>query len=990
MAPRPRSIVAARAASRAAAVALAATALACAQRSTADRPAIDAIASPLTPVPAGATQAADVAFVSIPPTRTLYVAQDGCTAGACSPSADCLTRSTACASVATAVARSQPGDEIRISWGANPYPVDIEDPAFSGTAAQPRFVRGIPSASGQKPVVVPGGSYVFAFPGSSYVVVDGLEIDCQRRVGTGVYVLAGGHHVAVRNSDIHDCTVDAVEAYAGAHDLLVENSELHHNQVRIDGGAEWGDANGVTINRGSYAILVRGNSIHDNSGDGVQCQGRVYPSDPASDDNHDITIEDNVLHDDFENAVDLKTCQRVTVRHNDMYGYDQLKWTDRVRCGGAAVIVHCGSTYALLDGNHIHDSGVGIVLGSQPADPAAYTGSAQDLPVSNVVIRRNRIHHSNQNASQTLNGVRYNCGDAIVVQQANAADVFHNTIDAIPHSGVRVGADRWYASPTNVRTWNNIVTNVQGRTLPIWGTYASDSPGGALDYDTRVPGLQSLYNLLFGAAGDEPLRLDGSQVSLATWQAHGLDTSDNVIWRQDPLFVTIPEYRLAATSPAIDTALADDGDAGASCGGGPDRGAVESDCDATPPGDAPPIWIAQPGTPRDEYAYAAATDSFGNVVVAGYTTGSLYGANPGGADPRDAFVAKYAATDGSRIWGAQLGGTGAESAYAVAVAADGSDLVYVAGSTTAAFGGQPYHGGARDAFLAQYDSSGVRRWLAIVGTTGDDVAYAVASDVNGDVYVAGSTDRSLGGPARGGLDAWVRKYSRAGTLLWSRQLGRNGDDVAYGLAMDNRHGHLWVTGSTTAAMTPTGGYLGGAHDAFVADLVYSTGAVNWVKNVGTAGDDVAWAAATDADADVLVAGSTTGAFSGFANAGGQDAFVAKYDASGLHLWDAQVGTASDTEAIYGVSTDADGNAYATGTTTGTLGSTRSGLHDILVAKWSPTGGIAWMRQLGTSADEVGRAVAWAPGAVYVAGGTFGSFVGTNAGGKDAVIAKYAE
>ncbi len=973
----------------AAVVAAASAALACAQRPGAAGPEAARTASPLTLVSAGATRGADIAFVSVAPTRTLYVAQDGCAAGACSPSADCLTRATACSSVATAVARSQPGDEIRIHWGASAYPVDIEDPSFSGTAAQPRFVRGVPNASGQKPLVVAAGSYIFAFPGSSYVVVDGLEIDCQGRTGTGVYVLAGGHHIAVRNSNIHGCTVDAVEFYNGVHDVLVENSELHHNQVTIDGGAEWGDSNGVTINKGSYAILIRGNETHDNSGDGVQCQGRVYPSDPASDDNHDITIESNVMHHDFENAVDLKTCHHVTVRGNEVYGYVPTKWTDRIRCGGGALLVHCGSSYALIDDNHVHDTGGAVLLGSQPADPANYTGSCQDFPVSNVVIERNRIHHSNQDAGQTLNGVRYSCGDGIVVQQADHADIVHNTIDAIPHSGIRVGADLWYASPTYVRAWNNIVTNVEGRTLPIWGSYQTESLGGALDYDTRVPGLESLYNLLFGAAGPEPLRLDGAQVSLATWQAQGLDASENVIWQQDPLFAGVPSYQLGPGSPGINTALADDGDAGAACGGLPDRGAVESDCGAPPPGDTPPLWIVQPGTPSDDYAYGVAADSAGDVLVAGYTYGSLFGANAGGADPRDAFVAKYDAADGSRVWGAQLGGTGADLAYAVAVAADGSDLVYVAGSTTAGFRGQPYRGGARDAFLAQYDSSGAPRWVAIIGTSGDDVAYAVASDINGDVYVAGSTTGSLAGPNRGGLDAWVHKYSRAGTLLWKRQLGRGGDDVAYGLAMDNNHGNLWVTGSTTAAMKPGGRYLGGAHDAFVADLVYSTGAVNWVQNVGTAGDDVAWAAATDADADVLVAGSTTGAFGGFANAGGQDAFLAKYDANGGHLWDAQLGTASATEAIYGLATDADGNAYATGTTTGVLGVAGAGLHDVFTVRYTSAGARVWTRQLGTSADEVGRAVATAAGYVYVAGGTLGSFAGANAGGKDAVLAKYA-
>lgn len=40
-----------------------------------------------------------------------------------------------------------------------------------------------------------------------------------------------------------------------------------------------------------------------------------------------------------------------------------------------------------------------------------------------------------------------------------------------------------------------------------------------------------------------------------------------------------------------------------------------------------------------------------------------------------------------------------------------------------------------------------------------NAALGVAADGDGNVYIAGTTSGSLGGPNRGSDDAWVAKYS---------------------------------------------------------------------------------------------------------------------------------------------------------------------------------------------------------------------------------------
>ena len=49
----------------------------------------------------------------------------------------------------------------------------------------------------------------------------------------------------------------------------------------------------------------------------------------------------------------------------------------------------------------------------------------------------------------------------------------------------------------------------------------------------------------------------------------------------------------------------------------------------------------------------------------------------------------------------------------------------------------------------------------------------------------------------------------------------------------------------------------------------------------------------DPDGNMYVAGQTEGALDGNVNAGGNDIFVMKFDASGTHQWTSQRGTSAD-------------------------------------------------------------------------------------------------
>ncbi|HEY9828889.1 MAG TPA: SBBP repeat-containing protein [Stenomitos sp.] len=76
--------------------------------------------------------------------------------------------------------------------------------------------------------------------------------------------------------------------------------------------------------------------------------------------------------------------------------------------------------------------------------------------------------------------------------------------------------------------------------------------------------------------------------------------------------------------------------------------------------------------------------------------------------------------------------------------------------------------GYYDAWVAKYQvgPNGLRKvlWKKQLGTTESDYSEGVATDSSGNVFITGRTAGALEGTSKGGVDAWVAKYSSNGTL----------------------------------------------------------------------------------------------------------------------------------------------------------------------------------------------------------------------------------
>jgi len=392
-------------------------------------------------------------------------------------------------------------------------------------------------------------------------------------------------------------------------------------------------------------------------------------------------------------------------------------------------------------------------------------------------------------------------------------------------------------------------------------------------------------------------------------------------------------------------------------------------------------WIQQFGSGDEDRAISLAVDEAGNVYVVGYTDGTLPGQSRIGE--RDAFVIKYDA-GGKELWIRQFGTEGRDVAYSLALDSEGN--VYGVGYTSGTFPGQTNSGGV-DAFVVKYDAAGKELWSRQFGSEYTDVAVSLAVDGEGNVYVSGGTKGSLPGQASSGdEDAFVIKYDATGNELWIHQFGTKDFDGADAIAVDGA-GNIYVAGSTRGTLP--GQTRVGEGDVFVRKYDAS-GQELWTRQFGTRDLDGTYSLAMDSGGNVWISGHTQGTFPGQTSAGKWDAFVAKYDADGKELWTHQFGTVDD-DAAYAIAVDGEGNVYMAGSTEGTLpGQTNAGGEDAFVVKYDAGGKQLWIRQFGTESLDVAYSLAVNRGGnVWISGHTQGTFPGqTSAGGQDAFVLKY--
>lgn len=171
--------------------------------------------------------------------------------------------------------------------------------------------------------------------------------------------------------------------------------------------------------------------------------------------------------------------------------------------------------------------------------------------------------------------------------------------------------------------------------------------------------------------------------------------------------------------------------------------------------------VRQWGTYFGDFGYedveACATDGNGDIYLVGTTDTNAVGVisdisshQPNFGGIADGFLVKFS-NSGNRIWGTYYGGAITDNVYSCATDIDGN--VYITGDTgsgnniASSNGHQPIYAqgiGYTDAFLAKFNSSGVRQWGTYYGDTQFDYGQSCIADKIGNVYMSGFTASNTG------------------------------------------------------------------------------------------------------------------------------------------------------------------------------------------------------------------------------------------------------
>ena len=177
--------------------------------------------------------------------------------------------------------------------------------------------------------------------------------------------------------------------------------------------------------------------------------------------------------------------------------------------------------------------------------------------------------------------------------------------------------------------------------------------------------------------------------------------------------------------------------------------------------------------------------------------------------------------------------------------------------------------------VSRYTDAGSRKWVRTLATSaGDDSVYAVAADAAGNVIVAGSVQTVT--HERDGL---VAKWSRAGKLLWKRQLDgtSHGTDYLQDVAVA-------PDGSIVAVGTQNDT---GTYDDGVIVKYAPSGKLLWkhLYDGAAHGSDALTAVAIDTAGNAYTAGYD------YAPARADDALLIRYSPKGHVLWTRRYGNA---------------------------------------------------------------------------------------------------
>jgi hypothetical protein len=345
-----------------------------------------------------------------------------------------------------------------------------------GTEQRPVFIRGYTSDSATMPEFSTGsydtGYGIFA--NGQWCIIENLymhtaclsiSVDGQGKArASGV---TENHHFAFRN--IHsegagilfryDNIVAQGSSTVPVHDIVIYACHVHNHGDPSDPGQV--DVCGVVPCGNMQNIWVVDNHIYDNGGDTIQSA--------TGESGHHLYIGRNVMHDDGENAIDIKGTDDVIMSQNDMFSYN----TGGLGGSGEVVCLHVQSSESgpqrnWLIANYITDANTGISCSGTTTSVYMIGNIIRDMSGAAIQGWSGQYFY-------TMGNTITDCGSGIVQMTSTQSHIANNIIANLRGSNP-LHLDVHYATMSDVSECQNNIIYQNGKDVRLyWGstTYKS-------------------------------------------------------------------------------------------------------------------------------------------------------------------------------------------------------------------------------------------------------------------------------------------------------------------------------------------------------------------------------------------------------------------------------------------------------------------------------------------------------------------------------------
>jgi Right handed beta helix region len=404
-----------------------------------------------------------------------------------------------------------PGSVVEVHGGPYTFRNFSDKMAFIGygTPLRPIFLRG--SSNSDRPTF---SKDLVVF--GTYLIAENLDFAASRISVRPDLSSEDAHHISFRalnmigtsTETVFSAVIGGIGRWADPFGPQVSNVVIFSNMIRDYGqwqqSAPENDYVGVAVDGYNASdIWILNNDIHHLGGDSVRVGSNptAYPYTSRR-----VYVGGNHLHDNHENALDIKGIYDVVVSQNDMHGFLPSSSDP-----GGAIPIHYGCTNIWIVNNNIHNAAKGIIC-SDAGDIYAY---------GNII---------------------YNVGEAFEFWTANQIHILGNTIFRMGSGISDLGAA---AIPHPLL--NNIFTGL-----------TNSSTGFHIKLATSAASVSAMdNNLIYESNGSFRVYWGGKTYTTLAGFVSGTGKGGNSL-ALDPQFIdpTLGNFQLKNTSPARDAGAA--------------------------------------------------------------------------------------------------------------------------------------------------------------------------------------------------------------------------------------------------------------------------------------------------------------------------------------------------------------------------------------------------------------------------------------------------